>query len=297
MDEIKALSIGAVLWDRIGDKEYIGGAPLNLAAHLAQCGVQSALLTRVGADEAGGRARIEMERLGLQQGFTQIDPMHPTGWAAVDLSEPDGPRYTFPQNPAYDFIEADEDTLAQITAAHVAVVCFGTMEQINPVTRHTIHTVIETVQPPRVFFDINIRRDFYPKEILHRSLAVSTLVKMNEEEARFVPVRLYGQEMTEAQLANRLQAEYPVELVVITCGDRGCTLYASGERTDVPSLPVTVADTVGAGDAFSAGLLFELCRGRTPIEAAKVANALGAFVASRPGAVPEYTDEIRRLLR
>lgn len=293
---MKVLSFGAVLWDIIGGQEYIGGAPFNLAAHLAQCGAEVSMMTRVGADRLGERAREEMTRLGVGTTLVQTDAHHPTGWAQVELSGEGVPTFRFPDDPAYNFIEADEACLQGLSAAQFDVICFGTLEQKGEVTRRTLHRLLKSVKPRHVFYDVNVRLDFYPESILRAAVSHATVVKLNEDEVRLIGPALYGGELSEQDFVKRLCTGSPVEVVCVTKGPDGCAIFADGQLRSFPAPQVTVVDTVGSGDAFGAGFLHKFCRGRSPFEAAEMANALGAFVASCRGAVPRYTDSIKQML-
>lgn len=294
---MKVLSFGAVLWDIINGQEFIGGAPFNLAAHMAQCGAQASMMTRVGSDRLGDLARLEMTRLGVDTQQLQIDPEHPTGWAKVELSGDGVPTFEFPDNPAYNFIEADEAALKQLNLADFDVICFGTLEQKGDVTRESLHRVLKSVKAKHVFYDINVRLDFYPKTILKAALSCSTIVKLNDDEVEMVCPAIYGKKLSEKEFVERICGDYPVEVVCVTKGPNGCTVYFDGQCEDCPAPQVTVSDTVGSGDAFGTGFLYEFCRGKSPFEAAKTGNALGAFVASCQGAIPQYSENIRQLLK
>lgn len=293
---MKVLSFGAVLWDIIDGQEYIGGAPFNLAAHLAQCGAEVSMMTCVGPDRLGKRAREEMTRLGVDTTLVRTDAHHPTGWAKVELSGEGVPTFRFPDDPAYNFIEADEACLQRLNAARFDVICFGTLEQKGEVTRQTLHRLLKSVKSRHVFYDVNVRLDFYPESILRAAISHATVVKLNEDEVRLIGPALYGGELSEQDFAKRLCTGSPVEVVCVTKGPDGCVIYADGQSRSFPAPQVAVVDTVGSGDAFGAGFLHKFCRGRSPFEAAETANALGAFVASCRGAVPRYTDSIKRLL-
>jgi fructokinase len=293
---MKVLSFGAVLWDIIEGQEFIGGAPFNLAAHMAQCGAQASMMTRVGSDRLGDLARLEMARLGVNTQLLQIDPEHPTGWAKVELSGNGVPTFQFPDDPAYNFIEADEVSLKQLNITGFDVICFGTLEQKGDVTRQSLHRVLRSIKPRHVFYDVNVRLNFYPQPILKAALSYSTIVKLNDDEVQMICPALAGKKLSEKEFVGWLCANYPVEVVCVTKGPKGCTVYFDGQSEDSSAPQVTVADTVGSGDAFSAGFLYELCRGKSPFEAAKMGNALGAFVASCHGAIPQYREGIRELL-
>jgi fructokinase len=293
---LKVLCIGEVLWDIIRGQEHIGGAPFNLAAHLARLGCRSSILTRVGTDPRGEAAVGEMKRLGVDTSLVQWDSQRPTGWAKVELTGDGVPTFRFPEDPAYDFIEADQPLLDTLAGVQPDALCFGTLQQKGPRTRASLVRVLRSVPARQVLYDVNIRLDFYPQEILRQSLQFSTVVKLNAEEAPLVARCLYGDALPEAELAARLAAEFPVRVLCVTKGGDGCTVYSGGASQSCPCEPVRVADTVGAGDAFAAAFLEHYCRTGDPFASARRGNLLGAYVASRPGAVPEYDETIRQRL-
>ena len=296
--QLRILSCGEVLWDIIHDQEHIGGAPFNLAAHLAQLGCDARMLTRIGDDPRGKAALAEMGRLGVYCSLVKIDPDHPTGYARVNLSGDGVASYTFPPNPAYNFIEADDGLIRSLAAADFDAICFGTLQQKGDRTRASLMRVPRDVPARQVFFDINIRMKFYPAEVLRESLSLSTIVKLNEDEVPRVAQRLYDQAMPEPELAARLSRDFPIRIVCITKGPAGCIVFRGNESQTIPiESPVKVADTVGAGDAFSAALLQHYCKTGDPFASARHGNLLGAYVASKTGAVPAYDSAILKNLQ
>jgi len=295
--DIRVLAAGEVLWDLIRGQEHIGGAPFNVAAHLAKLGGASAILTRVGADARGDASRRAMRRLGVDDSLVQVDPSRETGWARVDLDAQGVASYTFAEEPAYDFIEADDALLGALAARPPDAVCFGTLAQRGTVTRGALMRLLDAIRPREIFYDVNIRRDFYPADVLRASLARSTIVKINADEAPLVGARLTGTALPEDGLAARLASEFGVRVLLVTKGPDGCAVHAGGRRTDIPGERVTVADTVGAGDAFSAAFLAHHLRTGDPVGAARRGNRLGAYVASKPGAVPDYDAAILTAIR
>jgi fructokinase len=233
-----------------------------------------------------------MRRLGVDDSLVQVDPARETGWARVDLDAQGVASYTFAEEPAYDFIDADASLLGALAARPPDAVCFGTLAQRGEVTRRSLMRLLDNVRPREVFYDVNIRRDFYPADVLRASLSRSTVVKINADEAPLVGARLAGAAMPEEELAARLAAEFGVRVLLVTKGPDGCAVHAGGRRADIPGERVVVADTVGAGDAFSAAFLAHHLRTGDPVEAARRGNRLGAYVASKPGAVPECDDTV-----
>ena len=231
----RVLAIGEVLWDIIRGQEHIGGAPFNLAAHLSRLGCQASILTRVGTDPRGRATLEEMKRFGVDTSLVQIDSRHPTGWAMVELSGDGVPTFSFPDDPAYDFVEADDQVLRRLADAKFDAICFGTLAQKGERTRQSLMRVLQSVPATHVFYDVNIRLDFYPQDILRQSLGFSTVVKLNADEVLLVAQRLYGTALPEAELAARLSTEFPVRVVCVTKGSDGCTVYGGGSCAAMPA--------------------------------------------------------------
>lgn len=291
---IRVLCVGEVLWDLIRGREHIGGAPFNVAAHLAKLGIDAAILTRVGTDERGEAARREMRRLGVDDELVQTDPVRPTGWARITLSGDGIPSFAFAEEPAYDFIEANAALLSTVEALAPDAICFGTLAQRGEVTRESLMRLLDAVPVRVAFFDVNIRRGFHPADLLRESLARAAVVKLNADEAPLVAAQLFGSTMPEEELASRLACGFDVRVLCVTKGPDGCSVHAGGRRMDLPGERVEVADTVGAGDAFSAAFLAQYLRTGDPFESARLGNRLGAYVASRAGAVPDYDEKTLR---
>ena len=293
---IKLLSFGEVLWDIIDDQAYIGGAPFNLAAHASRCGLDAYLLTRVGADDLGRRALAEIDRMNVHRQYVQTDQRHPTGTVTVRLSADGQPSYDIHQNVAWDFIDMRKDALAGLVAANFKVVCFGSLAQREAASRASLMNVLEGLKGVPVFFDVNLRQNCYSRELLMASMARATILKLNDSEVKILADLLFGRNMTATEFAQAMQDKFPVRVILITMGEQGCAIIEGGAVEICPVRPVAVADAVGAGDAFSAAFLAGWLRGKTAIEAAEMGNLLGAFVASRRGAIPDYEDEIRSRL-
>jgi fructokinase len=206
------------------------------------------------------------------------------------------PTFSFPDDPAYNFIEADEQALPCLADVPFDAICFGTLQQKGERTRESLMRVLRSLPAKHVLYDVNIRLDFYPEDILRQSLGFSTVVKLNADEAPLVAQRLYGARLPEVDLAARLGGDFPVRVLCVTKGADGCAVYSGDVARNFTCERVCVADTVGAGDAFSAAFLEHYCRTGDPFASAERGNLLGAYVASQPGAVPEYDERIRRRL-
>ena len=252
---MNVLSFGEIVWDIIEEEEHLGGAPLNLAAHLAQLGYQSDLVSRVGADRRGGAALDAMKRIGVDASLVQVDPVHPTGYVDVFVDGQGNPDFTIHQQVAYDFISFEAPLRDWLGNDRFDVFTFGTLCQRNEVSRNTLRQTLDAVRAAHVFCDVNLRQDFYDRDIIAHSLQRSTIVKLNHAETVALSGLLFREELDESTFASRIQEEYSVGLVCVTKGAEGCTVYDGGHRVDCPGTKVQVADTLGAGDAFSASFL------------------------------------------
>lgn len=291
---MKVLSFGEILFDIIEGDPYLGGAPLNFAAHLAKCGAESYILSRLGQDELGKLALAKIEDLGINTSLIQQDSQHPTGTVDVVLDKGQ-PDYTIHEGVAWDFIEAGEAEKL-MNETDFDVFYFGTLAQRSPISRETLKDLLTHSHVDQVFYDVNLRKGFYNQEILHQSLSLCTILKLNDEEVRKLSSLLFQKEMDVEDFAQKVVKTYGVETIIITAGEKGCYIFEGGDLIFVKGFPAQVQDTVGAGDAFSAAFIYRYFYTKDAQQAADVANRLGAFVASSRGPIPEYSDEIRKML-
>ena len=288
------VGLGEVLWDCFAESRLPGGAPANVAFHACQLGCRGVVCSRVGRDSLGDELVAFLAGQGLETDWVQRDPVHPTSTVTVDTSRPDHPRFTIHENVAWDFL--DFDAAIEELMGRDAAVCFGTLAQRSPRARETIHRATGAVRPDcLVVYDVNLRQHFYHREWLEASLRASRIVKLNAEEVIEIDKLLGFDSPDQEHFAHSIQGRYGVDTVCVTRGDRGCLLVGPNKTVDDPGTPVRVADTVGAGDAFTAALILAHLRA-WPLESqASFANAVGALVASRPGAMPVLREEFARL--
>jgi fructokinase len=281
---LKILSIGEILWDVIAGEEHLGGAPFNFAVHGARLGHESWLLSAVGDDERGRRARAETERLGVQTRYLGTSRQAETGIATVTNDENGLPTFEIVRPAAYDFLSPDDELLADSFDA----ICFGTLLQnFEPARRATLR-VLSTFPKALRFYDVNLRAGHYELECVKDLLSRASVVKLNESEAAIIsgveapPLREF------CEIQSRL---FGLEAMAVTRGPDGCAVLIHGEYAEAPGLRIEVADTVGAGDAFGAAFLHGLTQGWPAAQVASFANRVGALVATRPGATPDWTME------
>jgi fructokinase len=278
------VGLGEILWDELPAGRQLGGAPSNFAFHCHQLGHPAAVVSRVGADEPGQALRGAVRRLGLPDAWLQEDRDHPTGRVTVAVDERGQPSYTIHADAAYDHLAWDGPLEALFGTAQA--VCFGTLIQRHPVARATVRRALGAARNTLVIFDVNLRQDFWGREVIEESLRASRWAKLNEDELTVLRDLLALGGASTSQTLAALRRRYGLELAAVTRGERGCLVQTDDEEIAVPGVSVVVADTVGAGDAFTAGLLACVLEGRSLDDAAGFANRLAARVAASPGATP-----------
>ncbi len=278
------VGLGELLWDLLPAGKQLGGAPANFAYITTLLGGQGIPLSRVGKDDPGAEALRRLTKLGLPTAFVQIDSHRPTGTVKVELNAGQ-PRYEISEPVAWDFLEWTPkwEKLAQQADA----ACFGSLAQRAPKSRETIRSFLRATSPRAVhIFDVNLRGDFYSPELLAESMSLADVVKLNDEEIPQI-MQLGGlTHTTEKSSAEKLLRLYDLELVCITRGRRGSLLVSKSGSSEHAGFRVKVADTIGAGDAFTAGLTHEYLHGASLDGMNEVANLVGAWVASQLGATP-----------
>jgi fructokinase len=273
------VGIGEVLWDLLPTGPRAGGAPFNFAFHCHQLGHPAVIVSRVGNDDLGRALRAEVCDLGLSDEFLQTDRTHPTSTVSVTLDAGGQPAYTFAPDIAWDHLAWDDRFEKLLHEA--PAVCFGTLAQRAPEARETIRRFVSSMGPgaSRVC-DLNLRPPFGDEEVIEQSLRSATWAKLNADEWREIVGPGDGNAVANWLIKGGLS------LVCVTDGARGCRVWTNHEKIMVPGVPVTVADTVGAGDAFTAALLTQTLEGAPLPRALRFANAYAALVASRPGGTP-----------
>jgi len=280
------VGLGEILWDIFPQEKYLGGAPANFAYHISALGHKGIIASRIGKDRLGKEIIDTIATLGLTRKYIQIDPNHRTGTVDVRVDSNGHPKYTITENVAWDFFEFDEKW--RILAEKADAVCFGSLAQRSSESRTTIieflrHTVKETVW----IFDINLRQNFYSPEIITQSLKISSILKLNDEELPILIDLLgYQKKESEEELCRVLIEKYRLDLVCLTKGENGSLLINERETVKHPGRKVTVIDTVGAGDAFTAALAIQYLKGMSLKRISEAANKLGSWVASQVGATP-----------
>jgi fructokinase len=296
--QIRALTFGEALFDIIKGSAHLGGAPFNLAAHLAKLGAKPSVLTAVGKDELGKTLLDRAEEMGVDTSYILTDEHRPTGTVTVELKNEGIPVFTINKGVAWDAITPDEREFEALEKEEWDVFCFGTLAQRSEENRKTLKRLLSEIKTKDFFYDVNLRAGFYRKEWISFSLEHCTILKLNEEEAAIISGMFFGSVHTCRFLCRLIADRYPaISIICITRGPKGAAVYHEGVYEEVKTTPVEIADTVGAGDAFSAGFLYTYVSGYEVSKAASVASILGTYVASKPGSVPEYSEDLMEKLR
>lgn len=286
---MNALSFGEILWDIIEGRPHLGGAPLNFAAHVVKCGGRSAMVSAVGADQLGNDALAEVKNLNVDVSMVRQLEKYRTG--TVDIFLEDGqPDYTIHEGVAFDYIPNPES--ARLLAGDYDVFYFGTLAQRNETSQETLRQLLRKLSFRHIFYDINLRKQFYTKEIISWSLQQASIFKVNEYEAEVLSQMYFDGILPTGEFAAKIASKFEVGIVIITAAEKGCYVYHRGEFFEVPGISVQVVDAIGAGDSFSAAFLTRYFLSGNVLEAARVANRVGAFVASSRGAIPEYPTDL-----
>lgn len=279
----KVLCFGEVLWDMLPDGNKIGGAPLNVAYHLHKLGINSVLASRIGVDTLGRGIQDFIEKNGLSESLLQIDSVHSTSTVEAQIQPNHEVTYDIIENVAWDFIEYDHSAMELISKADFFV--YGSLITRSNVSRNTLYKILES--PLIKVLDVNLRKPFYSKDILKSLLVKANMVKTNEAELHLIS-EWFGFTGTEREKMQTLSTAFDLDILITTYGSKGAYLLYQNEFSFEKGFDVKVADTVGSGDAFLAGFLSEYIVGKSPPEALKTANKMGAFIAQRVGGCPDY---------
>lgn len=290
------IGLGELLWDIFPDGKRTGGAPANVAFQAMQLGCQGIVLSRVGSDALGDELIAELRGKGMNCDWIQRDPEHPTGTVTVSLDAGGHPSYVIHENVAWDFLSKDNVPPVHELAGRAQAICFGSLAQRQEDSRRTIQSLL-TAAPRHCLkvFDVNLRQHYFSADVIENSLQRANALKLNDEEVPVV-AKLLGLATEEREFATAVIERFDLRFACITRGANGCLLATSASVHAEPGVAVKVADTVGAGDAFTAGLIYATLR-EWPIHAAsRFANRVGALVASRSGGMPELRQEFVRLI-
>ena len=291
MNKRYVVGLGEVLWDVLPEGKKLGGAPANFAYHAGQfLGNDNTIaVSALGNDKLGDETIEALKEHGLNDLLPRVP--YPTGTVQVQLDEQGIPTYDIKENVAWDNIPFDEDIAA--IARNCRAVCFGSLAQRNVVSRATIQKFLDATPADCVkIFDINLRQQFYTKEIIKESLLRCNILKINDEELVLIG-RMFG--YPGLDIENKcwlILGKYNLDMLVLTCGTNGSYVFTPGQMSFQATPKVEVADTVGAGDSFTGSFCAAILSGKPVAEAHKLAVEVSAFVCTQNGAMPEMKPEL-----
>lgn len=285
------IGMGEALWDVLPEGKKIGGAPANFAYHVSQFGLNSCAISAIGEDALGAELIENFDNKGVCYHIDTVP--YPTGTVQVELDTDGVPVYDIKENVAWDNIPYT--AALQEMAERTKAVCFGSLAQRNIVSRETINRFLDAIpaeNDPLIVFDINLRQGFYTKEILENSMKRCNILKINDEELVTIS-RLFGYPGIDLQdKCWILLGKYNLKMLILTCGVNGSYVFTPGHVSFQPTPKVEVADTVGAGDSFTAAFIANILKGRSVASAHHKAVTTSAYVCTQPGAMPELPRNI-----
>ena len=284
------IGLGEALWDMLPEGKKLGGAPANFAYHAGQFGLDTLAVSALGEDKLADETIEALEKNGLNYLMPRVP--YATGTVLVTLTGNGIPTYEIKENVAWDNIPFTPEI--EEAAAGCRAVCFGSLAQRNVVSRGTIQRFLDATPADCLkICDINLRQQFFSKEVLEDSFHRCNILKINDEELVVVS-RMFGyQELDDAKVCQQIVKDYNLQLLVLTCGTNGSYVFtADGQQSYQPTPKVEVADTVGAGDSFTGSFCAAVLNGKPIAEAHHIAVEVSAYVCTQNGAMPKYPAEL-----
>ena len=301
------IGIGEALFDCLPEGRKLGGAPANFAYHVSQFGLNGCAISAIGDDELGEEIVDTFEKVqaALPTFSFQLSTVEqPTGTVKVTLDDKGIPQYEICLGVAWDNIPLT-NTMLDI-ARNTKAVCFGSLAQRSETSRETIQAFLDATPADALkVFDINLRQSWYTAEVIAESLSRANVLKINDEELDVVATMLLGEPTLPGKLiaedpektrriCRELIAKYGLDMLILTCGAIGSYVFTESRESYVATPKVQVADTVGAGDSFTATFVAQLLLGKSIREAHEKAVAVSAFVCTQHGAMPVLPEELKK---
>ena len=295
------IGIGEALFDCLPEGRKLGGAPANFAYHVSQFGLNGCAISAIGNDELGDEIVEKFNAVHLKHILPRVE--QPTGTVKVTLDEKGVPQYEICLGVAWDNIPLTDEMLS--VARQAQAVCFGSLAQRSETSRKTIHAFLDATPADALrVFDINLRQSWYTAEVIAESLQRANILKINDEELDVVATMLLGEPTIPGHLiaedaektrriCRELISRYDLDMLILTCGAIGSYVFTMEEESYITTPKVKVADTVGAGDSFTATFVAQLLLGKPIPEAHKKAVDVSAFVCTQNGAMPVLPEELK----
>ncbi len=290
------ISIGEVLWDLVGETEYLGGAPFNFAAHLGKLGHTVSFISAVGNDARGQRILDSMSQMDLTTRYVRQIDNYPTGTASVNFDAQGQPHFIIARPAAYDFPQLTEKDFAELLSQPIDWIYFGTLQQMSPNARQLTDRLLNSREfnselRTRHFYDVNLRSDSYEPALVLESLAQATVVKLNDTEVEEIVAMVGETYASLEEFCRSYSAKFGWEAVCITQGAQGCALLIGNEYVAADGYSVTVADYRGSGRCLRGSFRPWIGKWMAGTANRGLRNRVGALVASRPGAIPSWRVE------
>lgn len=287
------VGLGEILWDIFPERKVLGGAPANFAYHVSQFGFNGYAVSAIGNDLLGKEILKSLEEKELNYLIEQTD--FPTGTVKVQLDGRGIPTYEISENVAWDNIPFT--TRLENLAKNTTTVCFGSLAQRNEVSRATIHKFLDLMPADSLkVFDINLRLKYFSKDIITTSLNKASALKINDEEIVKI-AEIFELKGTDEELCQQLLDKYKLKFLILTKGTRGSYVLTPYEKSFLATPKVTIADTVGAGDSFTAAFVASYLNGRSIAQSHQLAVEVSAYVCQQHGAMPRLADAHLELFR
>lgn len=286
------VGLGEILWDTFPERKVMGGAPANFAYHVSQFGYNGYAVSAIGDDLLGKEILACLAEKELNYLIETTD--YPTGIVNVKLSKKGVPEYEICENVAWDNIPFTTKT--ENLAKNTGTVSFGSLAQRNSVSRETIKRFLKSMPENSLkIFDINLRQHFYSKELIHESLQLANMLKINDEEIILIAQLYEYTEDNEQDICKRLLREYDLDIIILTKGTDGSYIFTPKETSFQATPKIHVADTVGAGDSFTAAFVASYMWGQRLTDAHQLAVEVSAYVCTQHGAMPKLPDAYLKL--
>lgn len=286
------VGLGEILWDVFPERKILGGAPANFAYHISQFGFEGYAVSAIGNDNLGKEILESLGQKNLKH-LLQNTPF-PTGTVQVTLSGAGIPSYEICENVAWDNIPFSEEM--KKLAEKTDVVCFGSLAQRNEVSQKTIHQFLDAMSSDSLkIFDINLRLHFYNREIIEKSLQKANIFKINDEELIKI-AQMFDIKGDEKVICEYFLKEFKLKVLILTKGTDGSLILTPSEVSSLPTPKVQVADTVGAGDSFTAAFTAAYLHGKSLAQAHQLAVEVSAYVCQQHGAMPKLADTYLQML-
>jgi fructokinase len=288
MEKFTIAGIGELLWDVLPEEEVIGGAPVNFAYHVTALGAKGVPISTIGRDSRGEKALRELQKRDVDIAAISITEDFATGYVTATVDEDGKATYSFPDDVAWDHLLIND--YAENLRSTLDAVCFGSLAQRSKHSRRVIHGFLDTLRRETVkVFDINLRQDFYSRQIVESSLERTDILKLNEEELPILAGLLELKGSSDHWLPVLIE-RYSFQMAILSKGDSGSLLLTPESYSEHSGIHTHIEDTIGAGDAFTAAAMLGFLRGLGLDDINEQANKIAAYVCSQRGGMPPMPD-------